>query len=199
MEWWLDFSAASHIKNGGKLTRSTCSFPANFANISPLLPAIFVNHSSRHFELPKMAGGGPRAGRPSYKKCQKNLGKGNGDAWRSNQQIIVSPSQLETLESTMLPRRLIFLFQLALASAFSGTASLSKTRGQNVVQAGVLGCSGGGDGGDGYHDVGYHHKSSHIVSIKSSNIAGMINDGDDTYIEVDFGPEACLVAVTGER
>ena len=43
-------------------------------------------------------------------------------------------------------------------------------------------------------------QSSHIVSIKSSNIAGMINDDgqDSTDIQVDFGPEACLVAVTGE-
>ena len=38
-------------------------------------------------------------------------------------------------------------------------------------------------------------KSSHIVSIKSSNIAGLIND-----IKVDFGQEAgtSLIAITGE-
>ena len=49
----------------------------------------------------------------------------------------------------------------------------------------------------GCHD-GYH-TSSHIVSIKSSNIAGMTSDEDDTDIEVDFGSEPCLIAVTGER
>ena len=43
-------------------------------------------------------------------------------------------------------------------------------------------------------------KSSHIVSIKSSNIAGLINEGDDRDIEVDFGQEAgtSLIAITGE-
>jgi len=59
------------------------------------------------------------------------------------------------------------------------------------------------------------HPSSHIYSIKSSNIAGMINDGyrreegDDTttatdnnddnkMINIDLGSKACLVAITGE-
>jgi len=39
-------------------------------------------------------------------------------------------------------------------------------------------------------------KSSHIVSIKSSNIAGLINE----VIKVDFGQEAgtSLIAITGE-
>ena len=43
-------------------------------------------------------------------------------------------------------------------------------------------------------------KSSHIVYIKSSNIAGMINEGDDSDIKVDFGQEAgtSLIAITGE-
>ena len=46
---------------------------------------------------------------------------------------------------------------------------------------------------------GDNNKSSHIVSIKSSNIAGMVSDGEDTdIIQLDFGPDACLVAVTGE-
>jgi len=42
-------------------------------------------------------------------------------------------------------------------------------------------------------------KSSHIVSIKSSNIAGLINEGDRD-IKVDFGQEAgtSLIAITGE-
>jgi len=44
--------------------------------------------------------------------------------------------------------------------------------------------------------------SSHIVSIKSSNIAGMINDvGDDRTsadIQIDFDSGGCLTAVTGE-
>ncbi|KAL9180449.1 hypothetical protein ACHAXT_008419 [Thalassiosira profunda] len=41
-------------------------------------------------------------------------------------------------------------------------------------------------------------KASHIVSITSSNIAGMTNDGDGADINIDFGPSACLVGVTGE-
>ncbi len=50
---------------------------------------------------------------------------------------------------------------------------------------------------------------SHIVSIRSTNIAGMIGDdggmggdgngGSSSEIRVDFGNEACFVAVTGER
>ncbi|KAL3777277.1 hypothetical protein ACHAW5_006346 [Stephanodiscus triporus] len=44
--------------------------------------------------------------------------------------------------------------------------------------------------------------SGHIVSIRSSNIAGMIGDGGEdgssSEIRVDFGSEACFVAVTGE-
>ena len=42
-------------------------------------------------------------------------------------------------------------------------------------------------------------KSSHIVSIKSSNIAGLINEGSSD-IKVDFGQEAgtSLIAITGE-
>ena len=43
------------------------------------------------------------------------------------------------------------------------------------------------------------NKSSHIVSIKSCNIAGLISDREDSDdIQVDFGSEACLVAITGE-
>jgi len=63
------------------------------------------------------------------------------------------------------------------------------------------------------------HPSSHIYSIKSSNIAGMINDGyrreegddtttatpdnnhndpDNSMINIDLGSKACLVAITGE-
>ena len=45
--------------------------------------------------------------------------------------------------------------------------------------------------------------SGHIVSIRSSNIAGMIGDGGEdgssSEIRIDFGSEACFVAVTGER
>ena len=47
-----------------------------------------------------------------------------------------------------------------------------------------------------YADVG--HKSSHIVSIKSTNIAGMISEKEDANIQVDFGNDAGLVAITGE-
>ena len=105
----------------------------------------------------------------------------------------------------LIPHRLFYFYLLLLAfadvSAFSGVASRARTtRGRNdnvdapvrLHRMTVLGCSSSGN-----HDT--CHKSSHIVSIKSSNIAGMVNDGDDIDIEVDFGPEACLVAVTGER
>ena len=47
-----------------------------------------------------------------------------------------------------------------------------------------------------YADVG--HKSSHIVSIKSTNIAGMISEKEDADIQVDFGNDAGLIAITGE-
>ncbi len=73
------------------------------------------------------------------------------------------------------------------------------------MQVRALNCSSGSDSAGssssstGFHEAGHLHKSSHIFSIKSSNIAGMINDGDDACIEVDFGSDACLVAVTGER
>lgn len=102
----------------------------------------------------------------------------------------------------IFPRRLLYLSQLALASAFSGIAARAKTRGRNVVvqvqvRGAVLDCTKSSSMS--CHDNMYLPKSSHIVSIKSSNIAGMINDGDDSCIEVDFGSDACLVAVTGER
>ena len=42
------------------------------------------------------------------------------------------------------------------------------------------------------------HKTSHIVSVKSHNIAGIVNDSGSSDIEIDFGPAACLVAITGE-
>lgn len=48
------------------------------------------------------------------------------------------------------------------------------------------------------NDAPEKKKSSHIVSIKSS-IAGMVNDIDGADIQIDFGPHACLVAITGER
>lgn len=100
----------------------------------------------------------------------------------------------------MFPRRLLYLSQLAIASAFSGIGARAKTRGRNVVvqvRGAVLNCSKSSSMS--FHDNIYLPKSSHIVSIKSSNIAGMINDGDDSCIDVDFGSDACLVAVTGER
>lgn len=42
-------------------------------------------------------------------------------------------------------------------------------------------------------------RSSHILSIRSSNIAGMVGIGDESEdIIVDFGLTSCFVAVTGE-
>jgi hypothetical protein len=65
----------------------------------------------------------------------------------------------------------------------------------------------GGTGTDTYGSA------SHIVTIRSSNIAGMIGGGHDvgddggtmdgttssSEIRIDFGNGACFVAVTGER
>ena len=70
------------------------------------------------------------------------------------------------------------------------------------------------DDDDDDRPVGGSSCRSHIVSIRSTNIAGMIGDNDDGGVEgggdgnggsssseirVDFGNEACFVAVTGER
>ena len=107
----------------------------------------------------------------------------------------------------MIPRTLLYLLQFAFASAFSGIAARATTTRErnNFVQVRVVlnCCSSGSNSANssstGFHEAGHLHKSSHIISIKSSNIAGMINDGDDKCIEVDFGSDACLVAVTGER
>ena len=43
-------------------------------------------------------------------------------------------------------------------------------------------------------------QSSHIVSVTSNNLAGMINNDDkeSSGIQIDFGSEPCFVAVTGE-
>lgn len=41
-------------------------------------------------------------------------------------------------------------------------------------------------------------QKSHIVSVKSHNIAGIVNDKGNCDIEIDFGSTACLVCVTGE-
>lgn len=115
----------------------------------------------------------------------------------------------------MLPRRLVYLIQVALAvvqhnkydvSAFSfpGVTSTSRVKIRRHARTSMklrLGLSGGFNDelfpSDNDHD-NHKYKSSHIVSIKSSNIAGMVNDGDGTGIQVDFGNEPCLVAVTGE-
>jgi len=105
----------------------------------------------------------------------------------------------------MLPHRLLYLIQVALAvvqqnnvSAFSSIAPRAKIR--HAPNAARLAGSKMSVGGfpDDLPSDNDDHKSSHIVYIKSSNIAGMVNDGDDADIQVDFGPDACLVAVTGE-
>eukprot|EP00986_Skeletonema_menzelii_P007312 scaffold2849_cov150-Skeletonema_menzelii.AAC.9 len=41
-------------------------------------------------------------------------------------------------------------------------------------------------------------QKSHIVSVKSHNIAGIVNDEGNCDIEIEFGSTACLVCVTGE-
>ena len=45
----------------------------------------------------------------------------------------------------------------------------------------------------------HEHPSSHIVSVKSCNLAGMTNAEADCDIEINFGSEACFIAVTGEN
>jgi len=42
------------------------------------------------------------------------------------------------------------------------------------------------------------HQTSHIVAVKSHNIAGVVNDTGCSDIEIDFGSASCLVAITGE-
>ncbi|KAL7531721.1 hypothetical protein ACHAXR_005672 [Thalassiosira sp. AJA248-18] len=105
----------------------------------------------------------------------------------------------------MLPQRLLHLVQAALllqetgVSAFSSVASRAKIRHtRNAARLWSAVTSVGCDD-DSSSDQNNARQSSHIVSIKSSNIAGMVNDGEEgTDIKVDFGPKACLVAVTGE-
>ena len=41
-------------------------------------------------------------------------------------------------------------------------------------------------------------QASHIVSVKSHNIAGMVNEAESPDVEIDFGSKACLVAISGE-
>eukprot|EP00581_Thalassiosira_minuscula_P005651 CAMPEP_0183740896 /NCGR_PEP_ID=MMETSP0737-20130205/60760_1 /TAXON_ID=385413 /ORGANISM="Thalassiosira miniscula, Strain CCMP1093" /LENGTH=808 /DNA_ID=CAMNT_0025976067 /DNA_START=36 /DNA_END=2462 /DNA_ORIENTATION=- len=110
----------------------------------------------------------------------------------------------------MMPQRLLHmttLLMLTLAvpvqqigvSAFTrGVASRAKIR--HATKNAIRLPSEGGLNSHALPDSeGTHHPSSHIVSISSSNIAGMVNDGEDADdISIDFGPEACLVAVTGE-
>ena len=56
------------------------------------------------------------------------------------------------------------------------------------------------DGGHDSHTSSVEQGSptGHIVSIECCNIAGMSSGGETRGIRVDFGRDACLVAVTGE-
>ncbi len=56
---------------------------------------------------------------------------------------------------------------------------------------------GGCDDSD-HEDHSSSKQKSHIVSIQSHNIAGIVNDKGNCDIEIDFGSTACLVCVTGE-
>ena len=50
-----------------------------------------------------------------------------------------------------------------------------------------------------WSEVPSSSKISHIVSIKSHNFAGTVNDDEaNPDVEIDFGSKACLVAITGE-
>ena len=110
---------------------------------------------------------------------------------------------------SMLPHTVLYLLVALIlqprnesASAFSSTSSeCGKIRySSNIKRNGfddVWWAVGYDDDLDlSYADVG--HKSSHIVSIKSTNIAGMISEKEDANIQVDFGNDAGLVAITGE-
>ena len=55
---------------------------------------------------------------------------------------------------------------------------------------------GGCDDSD--HNYSSSSQRSHIVSVKSHNIAGIVNDKGNCDIEIEFGSTACLVCVTGE-
>jgi len=99
-------------------------------------------------------------------------------------------------------QRLLYLIQVALAiqqnkvSAFTSVTSRAKIRNaRNAVRLSGEGCNE-----ELSSDSKTPHPSSHIVYIDSSNIAGMVrvSDGESAGIRIEFGPEACLVAVTGE-
>ena len=101
---------------------------------------------------------------------------------------------------------LVVLSQSFAASAFSsgGVASIKRVcSGPNKFSAR---CAvrlwsdlpvGGCDDDDKYYCSSPHQKS-HIVSVKSHNIAGIVNDEGNDDIEIEFGSTACLVCVTGE-
>lgn len=109
---------------------------------------------------------------------------------------------------------------VSIAHGFSFTSSFTKRR--SSILCDVVGMrrgdyypnpsigGGGGDHGlsstnDGINEEKMHglsrktssSRSSHIVSIRSSNIAGMVGDSEEDII-VDFGLTSCFVAVTGE-
>ena len=106
---------------------------------------------------------------------------------------------------------------VSIAHGFTFTSSFSKRR--SSILGDVAGLRrgdyypnlGGGDHdfpmNDGVNEERTHgssrktssSRSSHILSIRSSNIAGMVGIGDESEdIIVDFGLSSCFVAVTGE-
>ena len=139
--------------------------------------------------------------------------------------ITLSSNTVSHLRYAIMPHRLRHLVPLVLALqryealAFSSITSRTKIRSSNTNTCNpvhlrwdhaLASVEYDGDGlsstdtlnGD---TATHSRQSSHIISIKSSNIAGMINDNDNddgggsnTDIQVDFGPDACLVVVTGE-
>ena len=139
--------------------------------------------------------------------------------------ITLSSNTVSHLRYAIMPRRLRHFVPLVLALqryealAFSSITSRTKIRSSNSNtntcnpvhlrwDHALASVEYDDDGSSSTNtlngDTATHSRqSSHIVSIKSYNIAGMINVDDDgggsnTDIKVDFGPDACLVVVTGE-
>jgi DNA repair ATPase RecN len=100
---------------------------------------------------------------------------------------------------------------VSIAHGFTFTFSFSKRRSSDYYPNPLIGVGGGDHDclpmNDGVSEEKTHDwssrqasssRSSHIVSIRSSNIAGMVGDDECSDIVVDFGLTSCFVAVTGE-
>jgi len=93
---------------------------------------------------------------------------------------------------------LVVLSQSIGASAFSGGLFISTTHLRRSSRGAVRMWSDVPVGGCDDSVTVRSYQTSHIVSVKSHNIAGIANDTGSSDIEIDFGSAPCLVAITGE-